>query len=75
VAVGYVLKNLDVAHRRLLIELAERALERDDLGAGARAAAGGHLFEPARMIRVAVEDLLALCGVHAWGIGLAGGPL
>jgi hypothetical protein len=27
------------------------------------------------VIGVAVQDLLALSGVHAWGIGLPGAPL
>ena len=69
-AVRDQLKYLDLAHRRLLLQLAERALERDDLGARGGAPAGGDLLEAARMIRVPVQDLLALCGVHAWGIGL-----
>src|SRR5262249_20844497 len=43
-AVGDQLQDLDFPHRRLLLELAERALERDHLGARGRAPAGGHLL-------------------------------
>src|SRR5581483_3604076 len=65
----------DLAHRRLLLELAQRSLERDDLGACGRAAAGSDLLETPRMAGVAVENFLALCGVHAGGIGPVEGPL
>ena len=69
------LKDLDLPHRRLLLELPERALERNHLAARARPAAGGDLLEPPRMIGVAVQDLLALSSVHARGIGLPQGAL
>jgi len=78
--VGNQLEHLDLAHRGLLLELPERALEGNHLGARARAAAGGDLLEPARVVGVAVQDLLALCGVHrlgyrrGCGAPLAAGP-
>jgi len=70
------LEYLDLAHGRLLLELAERALERDDLGdAVVGAPARRDLLEPPRVVGVAVHDLLALCGVHGPSIGRARGPL
>jgi len=74
-AVRDQLKDLDLPHRRLLLQLAERALEGDDLRAVDRPAAGCDLLEPPRMILVAVEDLFALSSVHARGIGPPEGPL
>jgi len=74
-AVRDQLEDLDLAHRRLLLELPKRALERDDLRPVAGAAPGGDLLEPPRMIRVAVHDFLALSSVHAGGIGRLEAPL
>jgi hypothetical protein len=74
-AVGDQLEHLDLAHRRLLLELAQRALERDHLGARPGSAARRDLLEPARVICVPAQDLFALGGVHARDIGLPVGPL
>jgi hypothetical protein len=74
-AVRNQLKNLDLTHRRLLLQLPKGALERDDLGAVAGSAPRGDLLETARMIRVAVQDFLALSSVHAGGIGRLEAPL
>jgi hypothetical protein len=74
-AVRDELEHLDLAHRRLLLELAKRALERDHLGTGGGAPARGDLFEAPRMIRVAGHDLFALSSVHGLGIGRDAYPL
>ena len=36
---------------------------------------GSDRLEAALMVHVAAEDLLALCGVHAWAIGRMAKPL
>ena len=64
------LEDFDLAHRRLLLQFAERARERDDLGL-ARAPALGHRVEPTRMVHVPAQDLLALSRVHGQDIGRA----
>src|SRR5690348_2482084 len=74
-AVGDQLEHLDLPHRRLLLELAERALERNHLGGAAAAPPRRDRFEAARVGGVAVEDLLAFCGVHGPNIGAATTPL
>jgi hypothetical protein len=74
-AVGDQLEHLDLPHRRLLLELAQRALERDHLGARPAAAPRRDLIEPARVIRIPAQDLFALSGVHARDIGLPLDPL
>lgn len=75
-AVRDQLQNLDLPHRRLLLELPKRALERDHLrAAGAGATARRDLLEAARVILVAVEDLLTLCSVHGPSIGALESPL
>ena len=74
-AVGDQLQNLDLTHGRLLLELAERSLERDYLGARGRSPACRDLLEPPRMIRVPGHDLFALSSVHGLGIGGYGYPL
>jgi len=67
-AVRDQLKHLDLAHGRLLLELAERRAERDHLGARIPAVAPGrHLVEAAGVIQVSAQDVLALCGVHVRG--------
>src|SRR5262249_43977900 len=73
-AVRDQLEHLDLAHRRLLLELAERALERNHLGAP-RAAACRDLVETACVTDVSVQDLLTLSSVHGPSIGRTGGPL
>src|SRR5436305_13020367 len=74
-AVRDQLKDLDLPHRRLLLELAERALERNDLGGRAAAAPGRNRLETAGMAGVAVEKLFAPCCVHGRCIGAASNPL
>src|SRR4051794_17808153 len=68
-AVGDELEHLDLPHRRLLLQLPKRALERDDLCGCAVPSPGRDRVEAARMAGVAVEDLFALCCVHGLGIG------
>ena len=66
--VGDQLEHLDLPHRRLLLELAEGAVEGDDLGIAALPL-GGDGLEAALVVHIAAQDLLALCGVHARPIG------
>ena len=73
-AVGDQLQHLDLPHRGLLLQLAEGATERDDLGASVLPLRSDRL-EAALMVHVAAQDLLALCGVHAWAIGRMAKPL
>ena len=72
-AVGDELQHLDLASRRLLLERANRRLERDHLGASASTPTSRNLVELARVRQITAEDLLALSSVHAPGIG-AGRP-
>jgi hypothetical protein len=69
------LKDLDLAGSRLLLELAERAGEGDDLGLLAALPARGNLVEAPRVADVAAQDLLALSSVHAGAIGARIDPL
>src|ERR1051325_11447611 len=71
-AVGDQLEHLDLTGGRLLLELLQRARERDDLAAGSVAAAPlGHSVEATAVVDVAGQDLLALGSVHGNGpIGL-----
>src|SRR5712691_5780581 len=73
-AVRDQLQNLDLPHRRLLLQLLERAVEGDHLAVTV-APPCGDLVEPARVIDIAGENLLALCGVHGPGIGSPWVPL
>ncbi len=73
-AVGDQLQHLDLPHRRLLLQLAERAAERNDLGLAALAT-GRDGVEAALVVAIAGEDLLALGGVHAGAIGALPLPL
>ena len=76
-AVGDQLQDLDLSHRRLLLELLDRAGERDHLGACcARARVGplpapcrGDLVEPTGVIHVPGQDLFTLSCVHVCCIG------
>jgi hypothetical protein len=62
------LQHFDLSHRRLLLQLAKRTLERDYLGRPVPAP-GRDLIEAPGMTDVAVEDLFALSSVHGPGIG------
>src|SRR5579872_6390792 len=55
------LEHLDLAHRRLLLQLPQGALERDDLGAVAGAAARRDLLEAPRVVLVPAQNLFTLC--------------
>ena len=69
---GDQLENLGLADRRVQLELAEGALERDHLGgAGIVATPSRDGFEPAGMIPIPGHDLVALSSVHARSIGRA----
>ena len=70
------LKNLDLAGGRILSDLASRGRRKwDDRTAAARAATCGSCLEPAAVVPISVEDLLALSGVHEFRIGAAPLPL
>ena len=75
--VGDELQHLDLAPRRLLLELGTRALEGDDRrrSRARRAPARGDLLEPSRVVEVPVEDLLPFSGVHERTIGAPAAPL
>src|SRR5262249_14867092 len=60
---GDQLEDLDLALRRLLLELAQRRVERNDLRVGA-GTPRRRLVETTRVVDVPAQDLLALCGVH-----------
>lgn len=69
-AVRNELKDFALPRGRLLLELAHgRIGERDDGDRAAGSAPRRSCLESAAVIAVAVEDLLALSGVHARGIG------
>ena len=67
-AVRDQLKHLDLAGRRLLLELLHRSLKRNHLGD--RVAAGCYRLEPGRMLAIAREDLITLGCVHGKAIGV-----
>jgi len=72
-AVGDELEDLDLARGRLLLGGSSGRLQRDHLRAAlavAVAPARGNLLEAARVVQIAVHDLLALSRVHDGGIGL-----
>ena len=71
--VGDQLENLELAARRLLLELLERAGERDHLGPVT--ALCRNRLEAARMIAIPVQDLIALSSVHDPAIGRVTEPL
>ena len=73
-AVRDQLKHLDLPHGRLLLQLAEGACERNDLGISVLPL-GRNSLETALMVHVAAQDLFALCGVHGWAIGRLPKPL
>jgi len=61
--VGNQLEHLDLARRRLLLQLLERAGERNHLGPAGTAALR-HRVEAAAVVHVSGQDLFALCSVH-----------
>jgi hypothetical protein len=69
--VGNELEYLELAARRLLLELLHRAGERDYLAAAVASAPLRNRLETARVVAVAVQDLVALGSVHDWAIGRA----
>ena len=74
-AVGDELEDLDLTRRWLLLQLLERAGERNDLGPAA-ATALRRRFEAAAVVHVTGQDLLALGSVHGnRDIGLGTGRL
>jgi hypothetical protein len=74
-AVRDQLEHFDLTRRRFLLELLERAAERNDLGAPPATALRDRV-EAAAVVHVAREDLLALGSIHGnRRIGLAAAPL
>jgi hypothetical protein len=69
--VGDQLEHLELAARRLLFELLHRSGERNYLAAAVGSALLCDCLEAARVIAVAVQDLVALGSVHDWAIGRA----
>jgi hypothetical protein len=67
--VGNELKHFELAARRLLLELLHRACERNYLSAAVASALLCDRLETARMVAVAVQDLVTLGSVHDWAIG------
>ncbi len=63
------LEHFDLPHRRLLLELPERALERDDLRSLGGAPARGDRLEAPGMVGIAVQNVLALSSVLGPSIG------
>src|SRR5205809_1602891 len=74
-AVGDQLEHLDLARRRLLLELLQGAGERNDLGALVAALLRNRVKATA-VVHVTGKDLLALGSIHSnRDIGLATPPL
>ena len=73
--VGNELQHLDLPHRRLLLELAKRALERNHVGTAGTPTPRRDFLEAARVRQITAEDLLALSSVHGPSIGAANEPL
>jgi hypothetical protein len=62
-------ENLELTRRRCLTDLAERR-EWDDFTVAVRPAPSSDLLEATRVVLVAAQNLLALCGVHGSRIGV-----
>ena len=74
--VGDELENLDLARSGILTDFTRRRwAEWDDGSVPPRAPAGRSRLEPAAVVAIAIEDLLALGSVHASGIGVPASPL
>jgi len=67
--VGDQLQHLDLAGGRLLLQLLEGSLERNDLRDRLIAPCGDGL-EPSRVLAIPRQDLVALSSVHNRAIGL-----
>jgi len=67
-AVRDELEHFELARCRLLFQFLEWASERNHLCPVVPALLCNRL-EAARMVAVAVQDLVALCSVHDWAIG------
>ena len=74
-AFGDELQHLDLPRRRLLLELAQRVLQRDHVSASGTATPRCNFVEAARVRQITGQDLLALCSVHAPCIGASTKPL
>jgi hypothetical protein len=75
-SVRHELKNLDLPRCRLLADLASRGRrEGDHRAVPARTAARSCRLEAAAVVAIPVQDLLALSGIHAPGIGVERVPL
>lgn len=72
-AIGDQLEHFELSGCRLLLELLERTGERNHLGA--RAPLRRNRLEAARMVAIAVQDLITLCSVHDPAIGRIAKPL
>ena len=73
-AVGDQLEHFDLAVRGLLLELAHRRRECDDVTIGA-ATPLSDLLEATGVVHIPAQDLFALCGVHGLGIDVPAGAL
>ncbi len=75
-AVCNELQHLDLASGRILTDLARCGWrERDDRSAAPRATTCSRRLEASAVVAISVEDLLALSGVHEFGIGAVPVPL
>src|SRR5215210_1719502 len=78
-AVGDELQDLDLPHRRLLVGLLERSVERNDVAVGSWCGLTvplcGHLGEAPAVVAVAGKNLVALSSVHGSCIGGAAASL
>jgi hypothetical protein len=73
-AVRDQLKNFDLAHRGLLLQLAQGASKGDYLCISVLPL-GGNSVEPTLVIHVSAQDFFALGGVHIGPIGRMAKPL
>ena len=74
-SVGDELQHLDLSARRLLLELAKRALKRDHVRTAITTPPRGNFLEAAGVRQITAEDLLALSCVHGSSIGRLIKPL
>ncbi len=69
------LQHFDLPARRLLLELAKRALKRDHVRPAGTTTPRRDFLEAARVGQITAEDLLALSSVHGPSIGRSTKPL